>query len=493
MNIAIKHRGDTAANWTSANPIPLAREICIETDSYTDSGGFLYYKFKLGDGVTAWNSLKYFRLAGIGGGGSTTFIGLTDVPASFSGQGSKYVKVNETADGLEFEPIEAADLPTGIDVAKLADGSISNTEFQYLNNVTSNIQTQIDGKQPSLGYTAENQANKENTTLDTSTTKYPTNRLVKERVDLKQDSATALQLGETSSTAYRGDRGKSAYDYSTVGHLPLAGGNLSGAVNETTGPTVNSAATVDLTSTNAGNYYTIQGNTGPITSFGSIQAGTRRHLRFTGTPTITHHATSMILPTGASIVVAAGDTATFMSLGGGNWVCLHYSRATGAALVSGSGITVASTTITSGTDTYVAYNNAGVYGESSLLQVITSISRVVASNVLLQSGEVYGYKFYSRNAPNYWDMDGGSSVLHTDGGGAHASFLDTGCLIGDAAYSTRDASAVLQIDSITRGFLPPRMTTTQRNAISSPAAGLIIYNTTDTKHQGYNGSWFDLY
>lgn len=39
--------------------------------------------------------------------------------------------------------------------------------------------------QNNLGYTAENSANKENTTLDTSTTKYPTNRLVKEQVDLK--------------------------------------------------------------------------------------------------------------------------------------------------------------------------------------------------------------------------------------------------------------------------------------------------------------------
>jgi hypothetical protein len=36
----------------------------------------------------------------------------------------------------------------------------------------------------------------------------------------------ALVLGETSTTAYRGDRGKEAYDYSQVGHLPLAGGTI---------------------------------------------------------------------------------------------------------------------------------------------------------------------------------------------------------------------------------------------------------------------------
>jgi hypothetical protein len=37
-------------------------------------------------------------------------------------------------------------IPTGIDAANLADGSVSNAEFQYLNGVTSAIQTQIDGK-----------------------------------------------------------------------------------------------------------------------------------------------------------------------------------------------------------------------------------------------------------------------------------------------------------------------------------------------------------
>lgn len=41
---------------------------------------------------------------------------------------------------------DPTDLPAGIDAAKIADGSVSNTEFQYLNGVTSAIQTQIDGK-----------------------------------------------------------------------------------------------------------------------------------------------------------------------------------------------------------------------------------------------------------------------------------------------------------------------------------------------------------
>lgn len=41
-------------------------------------------------------------------------------------------------------------IPTGVPATKIADGSISNTEFQYLNGVSSNIQTQLDAKQATI-------------------------------------------------------------------------------------------------------------------------------------------------------------------------------------------------------------------------------------------------------------------------------------------------------------------------------------------------------
>ena len=61
------------------------------------------------------------------------------------------------------------------------------------------------------------------------------------------------------------------------------------------------------------------------------------------------------------------------------------------------------------------------------------------------------------------------------------------------ASSAASASAVLEASSTTQGFLPPRMTSTQRNAISSPAAGLMIWNTTDIELEVYNGSlWVNM-
>ena len=61
-------------------------------------------------------------------------------------------------------------------------------------------------------------------------------------------------------------------------------------------------------------------------------------------------------------------------------------------------------------------------------------------------------------------------------GGSTSYFNTTGNFVFGA--TTANASSMLQIDSTTQGFLPPRMTTTQKNAIATPAAGLVVYDTT---------------
>jgi len=56
------------------------------------------------------------------------------------------------------------------------------------------------------------------------------------------------------------------------------------------------------------------------------------------------------------------------------------------------------------------------------------------------------------------------------------------------------ASAKLALNSTTSGFLPPRMTNAQMLAIAAPAAGLVVYDTTNNKHCGYNGTaWQNFY
>jgi len=82
--------------------------------------------------------------------------------------------------------------------------------------------------------------------------------------------------------------------------------------------------------------------------------------------------------------------------------------------------------------------------------------------------------------------------LQNSSGIAQSAFTANGNLVVGA--SSINASAILQADSTTKGFLPPRMTTTQKNAIASPAAGLVVYDSTTNKLQCYNGStWNDLF
>lgn len=70
--------------------------------------------------------------------------------------------------------------------------------------------------------------------------------------------------------------------------------------------------------------------------------------------------------------------------------------------------------------------------------------------------------------------------------------LNSPTIIG-ATGGSLNASAILQVDSTTRGFLPPRLTTAQRDLIATPAAGLMIYNTSTNRPNFYDGSaWVAL-
>lgn len=96
-----------------------------------------------------------------------------------------------------------------------------------------------------------------------------------------------------------------------------------------------SAGTTDL-ATATGGFAHITGTT-TITAFGTLTAGIQRHLTFDGALTLTHNATSLILPGAADIITAAGDIALMVSEGSGNWRCEAYSRASGLPVVNGPG------------------------------------------------------------------------------------------------------------------------------------------------------------
>jgi len=106
---------------------------------------------------------------------------------------------------------------------------------------------------------------------------------------------------------------------------------MSGAALNMAAPVTVASATSTPIGAAASNNVTVSG-VATITSFDNVTAGIIRYVTFSGILTLTYNATSMILPSAASITTAAGDVGLFQSLGSGNWKCLVYQRADGTAV-----------------------------------------------------------------------------------------------------------------------------------------------------------------
>ena len=120
------------------------------------TGNFSSIVLQAGTPVSTTNQLYniggvlYFNGSGLGGsgggGGASDLDGLSDVAISSvsSGHGIFY-------NGTNFvnRLLTENDMPSGIDASKIGSGLVSNTEFGYLDGVSSGIQSQINGKAPS--------------------------------------------------------------------------------------------------------------------------------------------------------------------------------------------------------------------------------------------------------------------------------------------------------------------------------------------------------
>jgi len=103
---------------------------------------------------------------------------------------SELTQKTTPADSDDFPIVDNADTPT--------------TKRSTWANIKATLKTYFDTLyQAALGYTAEDAANKETSALDTSTTKYPCNNVVKGAVDAKEDSANKETSAlDTSTTKY---------------------------------------------------------------------------------------------------------------------------------------------------------------------------------------------------------------------------------------------------------------------------------------------------
>lgn len=111
------------------------------------------------------------------------------------------------------------------------------------------------------------------------------------------------------------------------------------------------------------------------------------------------------------------------------------------------------------------------------------------------TGQVYGYQAGQDPTHNItfgWSAhstaSNGHAFIEAWGGNNNLMLQRNGGSVG-VGTTNPAASAILDLTSSVRGFLLPRMTTAERNAISSPAIGLQIFNTSTNAINFYDGAW----
>ncbi len=230
-------------------------------------------------------------------------------------------------------------------------------------------------------------------------------------------------------------------------NIPLGGfritglGSATAATDAATLGQVDGRAEIDLASASTTSIGAQQSDnvritgTTTITSFGTIASGVTRQLRFAAALTLTHNATSLILPGGANIITAAGDTATAVSLGSGNWVVTDFMPASGwrgSSVVLAEAIASGSATL----DISGVFNDA-VYAryELELIDLVPATNDVQAllrvgtgagptwqagvgayNNALLAwATSSQGYPTAISNAIGLSQQPGGGQGVHSDG------------------------------------------------------------------------------
>lgn len=177
--------------------------------------------------------------------------------------------------------------------------------------------------------------------------------------------------------------------------------------------------------------------------------------------------TAMLLTVGANSAITLGGLGLFAALGLPAVVETH----TGSILPALQGALFALSL--SGTSTGGTINQVAAGAFLAIPNGITTVDRFYG---------VHSYQPFGTVGTDNW----GVYQQHSE-----KNYFEGSVIVGSS--DTPDASAAIEIASITKGFLNARMTTTERNAITA-TNGLQIYNTTTDKLQVYAaGAWVDLH
>ena len=325
----------------------------------------------------------------------------------------------------------------------------------------------------------------------------------------------------------------------TSASVVLTGGTANGVayLNASKVLTTGTALTFDGTS------LTSSGFSGPLNgTVGATTANTGSFTTLSASSTVSGTGFSTYLASPPAIGGTAAAAGSFTTLGASGSVTLSGGTANGVPYLNGSKVLTTGSALTfdgtnfattgtatatkliptgtsvTGNGLYLPATNSlglstngtnAVYIDASQNVGIGTSSPSYKLDILTAGGGVYAAQFGNGTAAQGMRIvtgaDSAGSLL-TDAGGTRLVLFDRTNNItlfytnatermridssGNVGIGTSSpsASAILDAQSTTKGVRMPNMTTTQKNAISSPAAGLMVFDTTLAKLCVYSGS-----
>jgi len=221
---------------------------------------------------------------------------------------------------------------------------------------------------------------------------------------------------------------------------------------------------------------------------------------------------------GAGEIAYFLDSATNGFVAGTSGTTAYFSSSSGATPLA-FGINGATDSIFIKTDKYVGIRNTNptaylhITGQT-LYDYLLKVTNTTGDNMLTirsdintPEGVLAKYGFMSENTGSFQVAGfgatfGGDRVHLYSGAFLYTDGTTSGMIMGigsNPAATNPNASALLHMNSTTKGFLPPQMRGSEAEAISSPANGLLIFcndgdgaTITSTGWWGYDGGWVKL-
>lgn len=183
------------------------------------------------------------------------------------------------------------------------------------------------------------------------------------------------------------------------------------------------------------------------------------------------------------------NTAALINLGDNSVITTGFLGVTALGLPAVASLGANTTVDRIGGAAFALSLDAGA-GAGSEIDIVSLCRSLAIPNGITQVNRLYGYEFslpFGDPGTDTWGFYEAPGVNN---------YLAGNLLIGGTAGSddivTND-SVALEIKSTTKAFVSSRMNSTERDALTA-IAGMVIFNTTTNKHQGYDGSaWQDFY